>query len=112
MVSPQTTIDRLIRAGIILLVLSTAVTHISLLFPDPVFVLNGLGYLALLAALYLPIRWLAPYHRGIRWLLIAYTVLTVALWLAFGSRILIGYLNKLNEIVLIVLLVHEQRRAS
>lgn len=110
MVAPRTT-DGLIRAGIIVLTVATALTHISLLFPDPVFILNGLGYLVLLGALYLPIPLLVPYRRQIRWLLIGYTLLTILLWLAFGSRILIGYLNKLNEIVLIALLWLEQRRS-
>lgn len=45
-----------LRAGIIILVLGTASIHLTLNFPDPVFILNGLGYLALLAALYLPFR--------------------------------------------------------
>jgi hypothetical protein len=111
MVSPRTTTDRLIRAGILVLTLATALIHVSLLFPDPVFIINGLGYLALLGALYLPIPMLIPYRRQIRWLLIGYTLLTIVLWLVFGSRILIGYLNKLNEIVLIVLLLLEQRRS-
>jgi hypothetical protein len=35
-----------------LLTLGTALTHISLLFPDSVFIANGLGYLVLLAALW------------------------------------------------------------
>lgn len=111
MVTRRTTTDRLIRAGIIVLTVATALTHISLLFPDPVFILNGLGYLGLLGALYLPIPMLVPYRRQIRWLLIGYTLLTIGLWLAFGSRILIGYLNKLNEVVLVALLLLEQRRS-
>ena len=98
-----------LRAVVILLTLGTAVTHFTLLFPDPVFILNGLGYLALLAALYLPIPALEPHRRTIRWLLIGYTGLTLALWIAFGERSTIGYLNKLNEIALIVALLAEQR---
>lgn len=38
---------------IVLMTLATAFIHISLLFPDPVFILNGLGYLAFLGAIYL-----------------------------------------------------------
>jgi hypothetical protein len=111
MVAPRTSTDGLIRAGIIVLTVATALTHISLLFPDPVFILNGLGYLGLLGALYLPIPMLAPYRRQIRWLLIGYTLLTIGLWLAFGERTWIGYLNKLSEVVLIALLLLEQRRS-
>lgn len=110
MVAQRSSTDTLIRVGIIVLTLGTALTHISLLFPDPVFILNGLGYIALLAALYLPIPQLAPYRKLIRWLLIGYTVLTLVLWLAFGSRILIAYINKLNELLLLALLIWEARR--
>lgn len=99
-----------LRVAIVLLTIATALTHITLVFPDPIFILNGLGYLGLLGALYLPIPQLARYRPQIRWALIAYTALTIVLWLAFGSRILIGYLNKLNELVLLVLLVLEARR--
>lgn len=111
MATQRTTTDRLIRAGIIVLTVATALTHISLLFPDPVFIMNGLGYLGLLGALYLPIPMLAPYRRQIRWLLIGYTLLTIGLWLVFGERSWIGYVNKLSEVVLIALLLLEQRRS-
>lgn len=101
----------LLRYGIILLTLGTAITHISLMFPDPIFILNGLGYLALLAGLYLPFPWLDRWRRQIRWALIGYTALTIVLWLAIGSRIPIAYVNKVNELLLIALLVIEDRRA-
>lgn len=100
----------MLRAGIILLTLGTAVTHISLLFPDPIFILNGLGYLALLAALYAPIPWVASRRHLARWALIGYTALTITLWLAFGLRSPIGYINKVNELLLIALLLIEARR--
>jgi hypothetical protein len=45
-----------------------------------------LGYLTLLAALYVPISQLAPYQRPVRWVLIGYAALTFALWLAIGAR--------------------------
>lgn len=98
------------RLAVILLTISTALTHISLLFPDLIFILNGLGYLGLLGALYLPIAPLAPYRQLVRRLLIGYTALSVLLWLAFGLREPIGYINKLNELLLIALLVWEDRQ--
>ena len=52
--------DTVIRGGVILLTLIAAAIHLSLLFPDTAFILNGLGYLTLLAALYLPIPRLVP----------------------------------------------------
>jgi hypothetical protein len=98
------------RLAVILLTVSTALTHMSLLFPDLIFILNGLGYLGLLGALYLPIAPLAPYRQLIRRILIGYTALSVLLWLAFGLREPIGYINKLNELLLIALLVWEDRQ--
>jgi hypothetical protein len=98
--------------SIILLTVATAVIHFSLLFPDVLFILNGLGYLGLLAALYLPIPQLRNYRRLARWVLLGYTALTVILWVIMGSRILIGYVDKVIEIVLIVLLWLESRQAN
>jgi hypothetical protein len=102
--------DNLLRACIIVLTVIAAVIHISLLFPDPVFILNGLGFLGLLGALYLPIPQLAPWRRQIRWLLIGYTLLTIVLWIAFGSRIPIAYVSKAAELLLVVCLLIENRR--
>jgi hypothetical protein len=43
-VSPRrSAVDAAIRAGVVLLTLIAAVIHLSLLFPDPAFILNGLG---------------------------------------------------------------------
>lgn len=83
----------------------------SLNFPDPVFILNGLGYLTLLAALYLPIPQLSPYRHIVRWLLIGYTALTVILWIAIGLRTPTGYVTTADEVVLILLLLFEARRS-
>jgi hypothetical protein len=99
-----------LRIGIVALTLVTALVHLSLNFPDPVFILNGLGYLTLLAALYLPISQLAPYRNIVRWVLIGYTALTVILWLAIGLRNPTGYITTLDEVVLILLLLLEARR--
>jgi hypothetical protein len=84
--------------------------HLSLLFPDPGFILNGLGYLTLLAALYLPIPRLAPYRRIVRWTLIGYATLTILLWVTIGERTLLGYSTTADEVALVVLLILEGRR--
>ena len=99
----------ILRLAVIALTLGTAVTHLSLAFPDPAFMLNGLGYLALLAALYLPLPALARHAGVTRRVLIGYTLLTIILWIAFGLRAPIGYLNKLNEVALIAALLSEAR---
>lgn len=102
----------MLRWTIIALTMGTAVTHMSLLFPDLVFILNGLGYLGLLGALYLPIPALVPHRPLVRRLLMGYTALTIGLWGLFGLRTPLGYLNKLNEVALIVALIIEERRTA
>ena len=102
----------LLQLGIAVLTLATAIMHFILVFPSFLFILNGLGYVALLAALYLPIPQVAGHHRLVRWVLMGYTAVTVVAWIAIGSRDLYAYANKLIEIILIVLLWLESRQES
>lgn len=102
----------ILQIAIIVLTIGTALTHISLVFPDPAFILNGLGYLGLLGLLYLPIPALLPYRRIVRRILMGYTLLTILLWIAFGLRAPIGYFNKLNEVILLALLIIEDRQQA
>jgi len=74
--------------SILMLTLITAGAHLYLASqPDEKlrfwFLLNGLGYLALLFAYILP--QLRRFHHVIRWLLLGYVVLTIALWFFLGS---------------------------
>jgi hypothetical protein len=110
MTSPRATSEPTLRIGIIILTLGTAFIHLTLAFPDAVFILNGLGYLTLLVALYLPIPQLTQYRHLVRWTLVGYTALTIFLWVLFGARTPIGYIDKLIEAVLIALLIVEARR--
>lgn len=100
------------RLGIILLTVATATIHLYLGLTAglPPFILNGLGYLALVTVLYAPIPQLAPYKKIVRWVLIGFTALTIVLWIAIGERTFIGYLDKLIEVALISLLLLERRR--
>jgi hypothetical protein len=93
------------QIAIVILTLATAFIHFSLLFPNPMFILNGLGYLVLLAAYFLPLP-LAKDNRGlVRWVFIGYTLVTILAWVAIGDKAwVVGYLTKLIEIVLVVLL--------
>ena len=99
-----------LRAGIILLTLGTALIDLQLAFPDPAFILNGLGYLALLAALYVPVPRLARHRNAVRWVLIGYTALTISLWILLGARTPIGYTALAIEVALIALLLLEASR--
>jgi|HigsolmetaAR201D_1030396.scaffolds.fasta_scaffold37222_2 hypothetical protein len=98
----------ILQICIIILTLGTAFTHISLNFPDPVFILNGVGYLGILYMLFAPN--MEPARPLIRQALMVYTLLTIVLWLAFGMRSPLGYINKTNELLLLAALFLESRR--
>jgi hypothetical protein len=70
------------------------------------FILNGLGYLALVSALYLPA--LQQVRRITGFLLVGYTTLTLMLWYLLGNRSaqgLMDYSVNIVEGVLIALLL-------
>jgi len=112
--------------GIIILVLITAVLHLlaaldKQLFPegpDPLFILNGLGYLGLLGAYFLPIPFFQQKHELVRKGLIGFAILTIAAWVFiwviqyviiggenfFAHDSLYGVPSKIAEVALIFLL--------
>jgi hypothetical protein len=99
-----------VHYGIILAALATAILHLSL-FPDPIFTLNGLGYLGLLGAYLLPIAFFQQRHKLVWWALIGYTTLTIVLWLIMGEKDFnaspsapIGYYAKAAEVLLLIFL--------
>jgi hypothetical protein len=75
--------------GIILLGLFTAFLHLAAAFdralfpdsPDPLFILNGLGFIGLLGAYFLPVRFFQERHKLIWQALFGYVILTIAAWL-------------------------------
>jgi hypothetical protein len=112
-----------LRVGIFLLTLATAVIHLYLAlsaipyyglnFGVMLFVLNGLGYLGLLAVLQVPIPQLARFRSAARWVLVAYTALTIVLFFLLAPYYtFIGYLDKAIEVALIALLIAEAYTAS
>jgi hypothetical protein len=78
------------QIGIALTSLFTAVMHLAAAFdtqlfpaghnPDPLFILNGIGYIGLLGAYILPIPFLQQQHKRVRWVLIGYAILTILAW--------------------------------
>jgi len=111
MTTSRTSSETILRVGIVVLTVATALIHLQLAFPDPAFILNGLGYLALLAALYLPIPRVARYRNLVRWALVGYAALSIVLWIFLGARTPTGYTVKAIEISLIALLLLEARSA-
>jgi hypothetical protein len=102
-----------VQIGIILTTLATALIHFSLLFPDVLFILNGLGYLTLLAAYFLPIDLARNNHNLVRWLFVVFVLVTILAWIVMGDKSWpagsLGYLTKLIEIVLIILLLVDRQ---
>lgn len=109
----RTSVGLGLGVGIFLLTLATAGIHLflGLNFGLPLFILNGLGYLGLLAALQLPIPQLARFRGAARWTLVGYTALTIALWFLMATPNVIGVANKAIEVALIALLLVDAYRA-
>ena len=109
--------------GIFVLTVATAVIHLYLAFTAigsmgfnfgvMLFILNGLGYLGLLAVLQLPIRQLARFRSAARWALIAFAALTIVLFFLMAPvYMIIGYVDKAIEVALIALLLADAYTAS
>jgi hypothetical protein len=112
--------------GIIIAALVTAVAHIAAaldkqLFPDgvdPLFLLNGLGYLGLLGAYFLPIPFFQQKHELVRKGFMLFAVITILAWVwiwviqyviiggenFFAHDSLYGVPAKIAEIILILFL--------
>ena len=109
--------------GIFLLTVATAVIHLYLAFTAigsmgfnfgvMLFILNGLGYLGLLAVLQLPIRQLERFRSAARWALVAFAALTIVLFFLMAPvYTIIGYVDKAIEVALIALLLADAYTAS
>ncbi|MGQ9501760.1 MAG: hypothetical protein ACUVSF_11265 [Anaerolineae bacterium] len=98
---------------IVLLALFTAAVHLymGVLYYEALFVLNGLGYLGLLGALFLPIPVIRSLRSVWRWLLVGYAALTIILYFVINQLGVdaLGLVTKAAEVLLIVLLVLERR---
>lgn len=113
--------------AIIVLVLATAILHLAAAFdhvlfpggvPDPLFLLNGLGYLGLLGAFFLPIPFFQQRHKLVWQVLFGYVILTIVAWLViwvginvigngvpfFSRDSIYGVPAKIIEVILLALL--------
>src|SRR6266542_6738836 len=119
--------------GIIILTLITAFLHLAAaldkqLFPDgpdPLFLLNGLGYLGLLGAYFLPISFFQQRHELVRKGYMLYAIITIAAWIFiwviqyviiqgtpfFSHDSLYGVPSKISEVILIWLLSMDKNQA-
>jgi hypothetical protein len=103
----------LATAGIHLYLALTAIPYMGLNFGVMLFILNGLGYLGLLAALQLPIPQLSPFRSAARWALIGFAALTIVLFFIMAPvYTILGYVDKVIEAALIALLLADAYTAS
>jgi hypothetical protein len=73
---------------IIMLAVFTAILHFVAAFdkalfpesPDPLFILNGMGFLGLLGAYFLPFSFFQSRQKLVWWALFGYTILTIVAW--------------------------------
>ena len=123
MASSRTSAGLSLGVGIFLLTLATAGIHLYLAltaipfmgfnFGVMLFILNGLGYLGLLAVLQLPIRRVARFRSAARWALIVFAALTIVLFFIMAPvYMIIGYVDKAIEVALIGLLLADAYTAS
>jgi hypothetical protein len=96
--------------GIILAGLFAAFFHV-ILYPDIVFTLNGLGYIGLLGAYFLPIAFFQQRHKMVWWGFAGYTLLTFILWVIMGDKQFVagtysatGYYAMISELFLLAFL--------
>jgi uncharacterized membrane protein len=106
-----------VRTSQITLIALTGVTtliHFERAIQDPdiriLFILNGLGYFALLSAFYFPM--FQRFHNVVRWTFIAYTAITILLyfvWVAMSGEwtIPLGPIAKIIEAAMIIILWRE-----
>ena len=105
-----------LAAGVILLTLITAAIHFYLapiefgtgatLF-GVLFVLNGLGYLTMLAVIYAPLGFLAPFRLAARVILIVIAAASIGAYFYVGVFDTIGWVEKAVEAGLILLVLIE-----
>ncbi len=119
--------------AIIILTLITASMHFAAaldkqLFPegpDPLFILNGLGYLGLLGAYFLPIAFFQQRHELVRRGYMLFAIITIAAWIFiwviqyviiqgtpfFSHDSLYGVPSKISEVLLLWFLSRDKATA-
>lgn len=106
-----------LQYAVIVLTVLTALLHLALgmgFFQDmlgKLFVLNGLGYLALLAALYF-LPQFASRRALVRWALMAFTAVTIVAYFVMNDQAWSsppGLVDKAVEVALIVVLYLDSR---
>ncbi len=111
-----------LRMAIVVLTLITAGVHFYLNIPmggfDPVFTLNGLGYVALLVVFLnlVPLPFLKGREALVPYAYMGYTAVTILAWVILGDKSfnaigILGYTTKVVE-ALLMLAVWQYSRAA
>jgi hypothetical protein len=108
MTTAQTTqradvVGTLLTAAIVILALASGYIHTTL--GQWYFYLNALGYLTLAILMVLPVGLARRFRWLIRLALLGYALGSIVMWLIFGARFDLAYLDKGIEIVMILLLL-------
>lgn len=99
--TPLRATDVAIRAGIVVLALSTAYIHSTL--GGLLFTLNALGYVTAAVAMVIPLALAVRFRWVVRLGLIAYALTTIIGWAIQGPYFATAYIAKAIEVTLIVL---------
>ena len=97
------TAGTLLTAAIVLLALASGYIHTTL--GQWYFYLNALGYLTLAILMVLPVGLARRFRWLIRLALLGYALGSIVMWLIFGARFDLAYVDKGIEIVLVLLLL-------
>lgn len=111
-----------LRVAIVVFGLWTAIVHLYLLvrpgygfnYPFPgAFLLNGLGYLILLGAMFLNIQALDNVRKYLPWALMLFAAVTIASFLKWGDmHDGLGWVTKVDEVLLIISTFLYQRQST
>lgn len=100
-----------LRIAVIILAAITGIVHLYLGIDGfdindrykVLWVLNGIGYFVLLGLLFLDVPFFSERRDLAHYLLMLFALVTIiAWWVTGGSRELLGYLTKLDEVLLII----------
>ena len=100
----------LLTTAIVLLALASGYIHTTL--GQWYFYLNAIGYLTLAILMVLPVGLARRFRWLIRLALLGYAVGSIVMWLIFGARFDLAYLDKGIEIVLVLLLLVAMYRSD
>ncbi len=104
------------RLAIIVLTLATAFIHLYLSGgTDILFILNGLGFLLLLAVMYVPLPFFDQFRSMAAWGLVGFSAITIVAYFVvnpnpFASAL--GLLTKAIEFAIIILIVMNKRKEA